>query len=82
MRHIRLRSPHPRLARLVGAALGPALALGLLRLGRVLPWEVGQGRPWALAAVAGLLALSGLGALAQPVRRALSIRPADAMRSE
>jgi len=66
----------------LGAALGPALALGLLRLGRVLPWEVGQGSPWALAAVAGLFALSSLAALAQPVRRALSIRPADAMRSE
>jgi ABC-type antimicrobial peptide transport system permease subunit len=66
----------------LGTVLGISVALGLLRLTRDFPWEIRQGNPVALALVVGVLAASGIIALAQPMARALSIRPADAMRAE
>jgi putative ABC transport system permease protein len=66
----------------LGTILGTALGLGLLQLSRVFPWEVRQANPTALGIVVAGLTLSGVVALAQPLRRALSIRPADAMRAE
>lgn len=66
----------------VGMVLGTGLALGLLRLSRVFPWEVRQGNPVALGLVIGAMVLAGAAALARPLRRALSIRPAEAMRAE
>lgn len=66
----------------VGSLIGAALAALLLRLATVMPWEIRQGNPAALAIVIGALALAGTSALAQPLARALAIRPADAMRAE
>lgn len=65
-----------------GALLGGVLTVVLLRLATVMPWEVRQSNPAALALVVGVLIVAGLAALAQPLGRALSIRPADAMRVE
>ncbi len=65
-----------------GAALGGVLALALSRLGSIFPWEVADGSAWALTAVAVLLLATNALALAQPLHRALSIRPADALRAE
>ncbi|MEM7414223.1 MAG: ABC transporter permease [Gemmatimonadota bacterium] len=67
---------------IVGSICGAALAALLLRLAVVMPWEIRQGNPAALAIVVGALALAGTTALAQPLGRALAIRPADAMRAE
>ena len=58
------------------------MAALLLRLATVMPWEIRQGNPAALAVVIGALVLAGTSALAQPLARALRIRPADAMRAE
>jgi len=66
----------------VGTLAGALLALGLVRLSAVLPWEVRSGNAAALGLVVGALTLSGAAALFRPIRRALSIRPADAMRAE
>lgn len=66
----------------LGGALGAGLAFVLLRIGSFFPWEVRQANPLAALLVVGLLVLATGSALAEPLRRALSIRPADAMRSE
>lgn len=66
----------------MGALAGTGLAVLLLRLATVMPWEIRQGNPAALGVVIGALALAGATALAQPLGRALAIRPADAMRAE
>jgi hypothetical protein len=65
-----------------GSLLGSAVALGLLRLASVFPWRLGPGNPLVLGIVPGVLALAVLGALLGPLTRALSIRPAEALRHE
>ncbi|MDX1495114.1 MAG: hypothetical protein R3253_13680, partial [Longimicrobiales bacterium] len=67
---------------LMGTLLGAILAAFLLRVATFMPWEVRQGNPAALLVVVAALVLSGAAALARPLSRALSIRPADAMRVE
>ena len=66
----------------LGSSLGVLSALGLLRLTRDFPWEIRQGNPLALGLVVGVLGLAATLALARPLTRALSIRPAEAMRAE
>jgi hypothetical protein len=66
----------------VGATLGSIVGLGLLRLSSIFPWRLGAGNPVILGIVPGILAVAVLLALAGPLTRALSIRPADALRHE
>lgn len=65
-----------------GLVLGTALTLGLVRQARDFPWDIRQGDPLAVGAVALILAVSAVAALFRPSRRVLAIRPTDAMRSE
>lgn len=66
----------------LGALLGALLSAGLLRVGAIFPWEVGSGSPLALGGVVAVLAVAVVAALVGPLRRALAIRPAEALRSE
>jgi putative ABC transport system permease protein len=66
----------------LGTLLGSGLALALLWAGSLFPWQLRRANPAAIGIVVGVLAMSGAAALAGPLRRAMSIRPADAMRSE
>jgi hypothetical protein len=63
-----------------GTALGSLLGIGLLRLATLFPWRLGAGNPLLLAAVPAILGAAVLLALAGPLTRAISIRPADALR--
>jgi putative ABC transport system permease protein len=63
-----------------GTALGALLGIALLRLAAIFPWRLGTGSPLMLAAVPVVLGAAVLFALAGPLTRALSIRPADALR--
>lgn len=65
-----------------GILLGAGIAFGLLQLAAIFPWRLGPGNPAVLAAVPLVLGLALLLALAGPLARALSIRPADALRYE
>ncbi len=65
-----------------GAALGAVLALALIRAKAMLVTRLPGGEPWILPAVLGLLLAAGLAASWVPARRALAIRPSDALRSE
>jgi hypothetical protein len=48
----------------------------------VLVSRLGDGGTWTLPAVVGLLAVAGLAATWLPLRRALGVRPTDALRAE
>ena len=66
----------------LGALLGLGLGAGLLRLAEIFPWRLGAGSPAPLALVPLVLGLAAAAALAGPLGRALSIRPAEALRHE
>jgi putative ABC transport system permease protein len=66
----------------LGGTLGAILAVSSLALRSVLVSRLGDGGTWTLPAVLTLLVLAGLAATAVPLRRALRIQPADAMRVE
>lgn len=65
-----------------GAALGTVLALALIRAKGMLVTRLPGGEPWILPAVLALFLAAGLLASWVPSRRALAIRPSDALRSE
>lgn len=66
----------------VGAVLGAGLSTALLRLAAIFPWRLGSGNPAVLGAVPLVLGAAVLAALVGPLRRALTIRPAEALRHE
>ena len=66
----------------IGGVLGAVLAVLSLDLRDVLVSRLGDGGPWALPLVLGLLVLSGLCATGLPLRRALRVPPSEAMRCE
>ncbi len=66
----------------LGLLAGVALAVVLGRLLTGLLYGVTPSEPVTLLAVAGLLVLAALAACAGPVRRATSVDPIDALRSE
>jgi len=66
----------------VGTLVGAAMAIALLRVASILPWRLGPDNPLVLVIVPGLLFLAVLTALVGPLTRALSIRPAEALRHE
>jgi hypothetical protein len=66
----------------IGGALGSVLAVLSMGLRANLVSRVADGAPWTLPAVAALLVVAGLTATWLPVRRALSVRPFDALRAE
>jgi hypothetical protein len=66
----------------LGSLLGVLIGFGLLRLATIFPWRLGAGNPLILAIVPAVLGFAVLLALAGPLTRALSIRPADALRHE
>jgi predicted permease len=65
-----------------GGVLGGALAILSLDARDVLVSRLGDGGPWTLPAVVLLLVVAGLAATWLPVRRALAVRPSDALRAE
>ncbi len=65
-----------------GAALGGVLGLLLLRLSDIVPWQIERSGTASLGLVIALLGSAVLLALAGPLHRALSIRPADALRHD
>jgi predicted permease len=65
-----------------GAVLGCALARLSLEGRMVLVSRLGDGGMWTLPAVVCLLAVAGLAAIWLPLRRALGVRPTDALRAE
>jgi ABC-type antimicrobial peptide transport system permease subunit len=66
----------------LGTALG--YGLGLLASGarELLAFRIGDGGPWILPAVTALFAIAGVAATWAPVRRALRIRPIEALRAQ
>jgi ABC-type antimicrobial peptide transport system permease subunit len=67
---------------LLGAALGIAAAFGLTRLMRGLLFDVSPTDPVILAGTGALLLLVAMAACAIPARRAASIDPMRALRTE
>ncbi|HET9370612.1 MAG TPA: FtsX-like permease family protein, partial [Vicinamibacterales bacterium] len=67
---------------LSGAAIGLLLAWISLDARQILAARIGEGSIWTLPAVVGLLVAAGLAAAWWPVRRALGVRPVDALRVE
>jgi ABC-type antimicrobial peptide transport system permease subunit len=65
-----------------GAVLGCLLARLSLEGRMILVSRLGDGGTWTLPAVVGLLMLAGLAATWLPLRRALGVRPTDALRAE
>jgi predicted permease len=65
-----------------GALLGCLLARLSLEGRMILVSRLGDGGTWTLPAVVGLLMLAGLAATWLPLRRALGVRPTDALRAE
>jgi putative ABC transport system permease protein len=65
-----------------GGVLGAALAILSLQARAVLVSRLGNGGPWTLPLMVVLLVLAGLAATWWPLRRALSVRPTDALRAE
>ena len=66
----------------MGALLGFILALLLLRVGTLLPWQMGRGAPGAVALVVLTLLLAVAAAVAGPLRSAVTIQPAQALGRE
>jgi putative ABC transport system permease protein len=66
----------------LGGAVGCGLALVSLELRTVLVSRMGDGGTWTLPVVMAVLVTSGLAATWLPLRRALKIQAADALRSE
>lgn len=66
----------------IGGVVGAALAIASLSARSVLVSRMGDGGTWTLPLVLALLVLAGLAATWVPLRRALSIRPQDALRAD
>lgn len=64
----------------IGGTLGAGLAVLSLDLRSVLVSRLGDGGAWTLPTVLVLLVCAGLGATGLPLRRALGVQPAEAMR--
>ena len=67
---------------LAGGAIGASLALLSLQARGILVSRLGDGGPWTLPIVIGLLIAAGLTATWVPLRRALRIRPQEALKAE
>jgi len=67
---------------LAGAALGAALALALMRAKAMLVTRLPAAEPWVLPAVLAVLLAAGVLASWVPARRALAVRPTEALRAE
>lgn len=66
----------------IGGVIGAVLAIASLSARSVLVSRMGDGGPWTLPLVLALLVLAGLAATWVPLRRALTIRPQDALRAD
>ncbi|GMV21698.1 MAG: hypothetical protein AMXMBFR57_16470 [Acidimicrobiia bacterium] len=66
----------------IGAAVGGVLALASLQLRSVLVSRMGDGGTWTLPVVLVGLAAAALAATWVPIRRALGVRPQDALRAD
>lgn len=66
----------------LGGAAGLGLAMLSLQLRGALVSRIGDGDPWTLPVVMALLAAAGLAASWLPLRRALGVQAADALRAE
>jgi putative ABC transport system permease protein len=66
----------------IGGVVGAALAVASLRARSVLVSRMGDGGAWTLPLVLALLVVAGLVATWVPLRRALIVRPQDALRAE
>src|SRR5262249_34832441 len=67
---------------LVGGSVGTALALLSLQARGILVSRLGDGGTWTLPVVIALLIGAGLAATWVPLRRALRIRPQEALKAE
>ncbi len=65
-----------------GGVTGVALAVASLGMRGMFASRLGDGGPWTLPLVVILLVAAGLAATGAPLRRALRVRPADALRAE
>ncbi len=66
----------------LGGAFGAALAVLSLNMRAVLVSRLGDGGTWTLPLIIALLVTAGLAATWLPLRRALAVRPAEALRAE
>jgi putative ABC transport system permease protein len=66
----------------IGTAIGLAAAFGLTRLMKALLFQVSAGDPVTFAATAAVLVLAAVLASYLPARRAMSVDPCEALRSE
>ncbi len=66
----------------LGTALGAVLAVALLAAIRTAPFELQPGNPLAFGLAATALTLASLIAITVPLRRALSIQPVEALRTD
>jgi len=67
---------------LIGGGIGTALALLSLQARSILVSRLGDGGTWTLPLVIALLVAAGLAATWVPLRRALRIRPQEALKAE
>jgi predicted permease len=66
----------------IGGVIGAALAIASLNARSILVSRMGDGGAWTLPLVLALLVVAGLAATWVPLRRALTIRPQDALRAD